>query len=61
MNEAVQTELELVPRVAKIGEQVMPFIDGKSFRCECGCNVFTKSGDYKYVCNSCELSYTGEP
>jgi len=39
---------------------VMCFINGKSFRCECGCNVFTKVGDLKYRCNACEARYTGE-
>lgn len=40
---------------------VMPKIGGISFRCDCGCNVFESLGDYKYRCNSCRMTYTGEP
>ncbi len=43
-----------------IGEQVMPKVGGKSFRCECGCNVFTIIDKLKYECNSCEARYVGE-
>jgi hypothetical protein len=40
---------------------VMPKVDGKHFRCECGCNVFTEYERYKYRCNSCYATYCGEP
>lgn len=43
-------------------QSFMPKIDGKFFRCECGCNVFAKSStrpDY-YKCNSCNLIYLSE-
>jgi hypothetical protein len=45
------------------GEQVMPKIDGKSFRCDvCGANVFTKSNkdELKYKCNGCQTLWRGE-
>lgn len=37
----------------------MPQIDGRSFRCECGCNVFQKSvtKSDRYKCNSCDMVY----
>ena len=39
-------------------DQVMPFVNGKSFHCECGCNVFTKKYN-RYWCNSCGAAYFG--
>lgn len=41
---------------------VMPKIDGKFFRCECGCNVFTKSKTRAHIlrCNSCLSIYSSE-
>lgn len=44
-----------------MNEQVMPKVGGKSFRCDCGCNVFTKIGEYRYECNACTARYQGEP
>ena len=41
-------------------KQSMLRVDGKLFRCECGCNVFSEYEPLKYVCNSCEALYTGE-
>ena len=40
----------------------MPKIDGKSFRCECGCNIFRKSNIVvgKYKCNACGATYKRE-
>lgn len=40
---------------------VMVMIGGKSFRCECGCNVFRhyKDDPNLYKCNSCEAIYRG--
>ena len=43
-----------------VRDQVMCRINGKYFRCECGCNVFTKLGEFKYKCNSCNATYSGE-
>src|SRR5690606_24634676 len=40
--------------------QVMPKVDGKSFHCHCGCNVFTEYDYLKYECNSCREKYKGE-
>lgn len=42
---------------------VMVFIDGKSFRCQCGCNVFHKpepDDEAIYRCNACHTEYRGE-
>ena len=39
---------------------VMPRVNGKTFRCECGCNVFTEIGPLKYRCNGCRALYQGE-
>lgn len=41
-------------------EDVMVKINGKTYRCECGCNVFRWISDTKLKCNSCEATYTGE-
>lgn len=43
------------------GEQVMPRVDGKSFQCDCGANVFTRVGAYEYLCNGCRARWQGEP
>jgi len=40
--------------------QVLPQVDGKSFRCECGANVFTEISPLHYRCNGCRLMYAGE-
>ncbi len=42
-------------------KQVMPYVGGVPYRCECGCNVFTKIGAYRYSCNACPAIYEGEP
>lgn len=34
-------------------------INGATFRCECGANVFTKEGG-RYYCNGCDAVYEGE-
>ncbi len=45
----------------KYPRQVMPKIKGKSFRCECGCNVFTEYTPLHYKCNACNAKYKGDP
>ena len=42
-------------------KDVMIFIQKKSFRCDCGCNVFRrlKADRNKYVCNACGETYEG--
>jgi len=42
------------------GTQVMPKVNGRSFRCECGANVFTLIGYKRYKCNGCKAIYQGE-
>ena len=42
---------------------VMPKIDGKFIRCECGCNVFhypDETNLLRLQCNSCDAKYTVE-
>lgn len=41
---------------------VMPKVNGKPFRCHCGCNVFHHPPEKPEVfeCNACEEWYTGE-
>jgi len=42
--------------------QRMLFLSGSktSFRCTCGCNVFTQLSELKYRCNGCAATHTGE-
>ena len=54
------TSDEPVEHVRDEARQVMPRVDGVSFRCECGCNVFTEIGTKRYRCNSCDATYQGE-
>jgi predicted SprT family Zn-dependent metalloprotease len=50
-----------------IDNNLMIKIAGKSYRCECGANVFSKlrgpfpDGDDRYQCNGCETTYASEP
>ncbi len=47
----------------EVGEDdYMPRVQGVTFRCECGCNVFRKAthDEAVYVCNACKLRYRGE-
>lgn len=43
-------------------KQVMLYVGGskKSYRCICGCNVFTVIGEKKYRCNSCKSESCGD-
>ena len=43
--------------------QFMPKVDGKFFRCSCGCNVFHKriGDDDRYICNACLNEFTSTP
>lgn len=38
----------------------MLWVEGKNYRCECGCNVFRQIGKLKYRCNSCHAKFAGE-
>jgi hypothetical protein len=43
--------------------QFMPKVNGVTFRCECGCNVFhkpDKDDPELFECNSCQTWYRGE-
>jgi hypothetical protein len=43
-------------------EDLMLKVNGVSFRCSCGCNVFRRfcNNPLRYICNSCRETYTGE-
>ena len=41
-------------------EDRMIYIEGKNFRCDCGCNVFREYEKLKYTCNACNAKYIGE-
>jgi hypothetical protein len=44
-------------------KQSMLKVDGKPFRCRCGCNVFHQPDDTQpeiYACNACESWYESE-
>ena len=43
-------------------ESTMLYIGGskRSFRCECGCNVFHQLSEDRWACNACEAEYTTE-
>jgi hypothetical protein len=45
-----------------VNEDSFVMINKKSFRCECGCNVFRKLvvDKTKYKCNACEIVYQSE-
>lgn len=43
-------------------ENYMPMVNGVSFRCECGCNVFHKPDSSRpdvFRCNSCGAQWIG--
>lgn len=40
-------------------ESCMPRVNGKPFRCECGCNVFKELDNLQYRCNACSSVYQG--
>lgn len=42
-------------------EAAMVFLNGskQSFRCHCGCNVFTTRPNSQYACNACDELYQG--
>lgn len=52
---------EDIPNIKVTEEnQKMLKVQGKPFKCTCGCNVFTEYEPLKYQCNSCQAAYTGE-
>ncbi len=57
IEEAEKKELE---RINWKPYPVMPKVNGKSFRCHCGANVFTAIAEKKYECNGCQEWYIGE-
>lgn len=42
------------------GESAMVKINGKTFYCACGCNVFTKRPNDHYICNACQTEYESD-
>lgn len=59
--ESSSTNFGRVDEVKKPTASVMIKIDGKVFRCDCGCNVFNRPPDnpHVYECNACEAWYRG--
>ena len=57
-NQKIEETLVLVENAT------MPSVKGKSYRCSCGCNVFTEYKDSKnqriFECHSCKSRYIGE-
>ncbi len=61
--------MDLKNEIEVLDNPIMVKIDGKSFRCGCGCNIFrhpesTKGLEsykkqYIYECNACETLYLG--
>lgn len=54
--------VRLASELAPVPPDVMPMIDGRSFRCSCGCNVFRhpEGEPMVFVCNACRARYRGE-
>lgn len=49
----------------EISGDIMPRINGVSYRCKCGCNVFryitnSPSGEKRMKCNSCQARFIVE-
>lgn len=58
---ALMAECEKVKQaIVNIFPDKMVMIDGKSYRCECGGNVFKEYQPCHFRCNSCEVTYSGE-
>lgn len=59
----VEFGLVPLPVTPEESGDVMPKVDGKFFRCECGCNVFRqllrRLPRFMYKCNSCRAVYEG--
>jgi hypothetical protein len=55
---------EIPASVDDVVPNVMPKINGKSFRCDCGCNVFCQTSEteieIRYTCNACGDRWVGE-
>ena len=45
-----------------MAEDVFCKVNGRTFVCECGCNVFRRGKKRNsYICNSCREVWIGEP
>jgi hypothetical protein len=53
-------KVEATPTLGFVVKDVMPKINGKSFRCACGCNVFKEFAPLRYRCNGCQATFSGE-
>ena len=56
-------------RVKTTLPEIMPRVNGKSFYCDCGCNVFRHpieiamegvAPENTFICNSCHQAYEGK-
>jgi hypothetical protein len=53
---------EPVTNTTEAQRNIMVRVGGKSFRCDCGCNVFHAGKQpLTYICNACGTGYVGEP
>lgn len=43
-----------------ISKDTLITIDGKNFKCTCGCNVFTHYEDDIFICHCCGKEFKGE-
>lgn len=62
---ALVVRLRDAPAAAVVGVPTTLVVDGKPFRCPCGCNVFKKwgtiaTGAASYTCNACGGLYEGD-
>lgn len=54
-------EIEFVKDEDGKRKQFIVKMEGTSFRCVCGCNVFGKLIESRiYICNACDARYIGE-
>lgn len=62
--EQLEEEINSRERRADLGtlldRNVIVKIEGKSFRCPCGCNVFGKYDSGLFECNSCNERYESD-
>ena len=61
IRDIARAQLMMEEEAIPLSDDVMPVVDGKSFRCDCRCNVFKRIiGTQVYVCNACGARYHGE-
>ena len=51
--------VDLVAMCAGLDDKILK-LNGETYRCKCGCNVFRNPAPTQYVCNSCRAIFTAE-